>query len=154
MKVGTVGAGFVGSTAAYALVMRGVGRRRSPAGYCFMRYSNQLRQIGATGFEPATSSSQSWRSSQAELRPVVTKSTARGSPASTSGIADCGQADGDHTSWGLPPQDRPTRTSAVGVVEQLLQPCGQVRRQTSRPAGVDESDVDHVEHVHLILPAE
>src|SRR6476659_3520151 len=26
-------------------------------------------QIGATGFEPATSSSQSWRSSQAELRP-------------------------------------------------------------------------------------
>jgi hypothetical protein len=27
--------------------------------------------VGATGFEPATSSSQSWRSSQAELRPAI-----------------------------------------------------------------------------------
>ena len=27
--------------------------------------------VGATGFEPATSSSQSWRSSQAELRPAT-----------------------------------------------------------------------------------
>jgi hypothetical protein len=28
-------------------------------------------EVGATGFEPATSSSQSWRSSQAELRPAI-----------------------------------------------------------------------------------
>ncbi len=40
----------------------------------FADENDDMREIGATGFEPATSASRTLRSSQAELRPVLCES--------------------------------------------------------------------------------
>ena len=48
----------------------GYGRAYGNHGRFKCSAGHQEMSVGATGFEPATSSSQSWRSSQAELRPV------------------------------------------------------------------------------------
>ena len=48
----------------------------SPAGFVAAKHVD-IKQVGATGFEPATSWSQTRRSSQAELRPVIFQSINR-----------------------------------------------------------------------------
>src|SRR5947199_10821075 len=42
------------------------------------------------------------------------------------------------------------RTSAAGGVEQVLQACGQFRREAGRRGGVDQADVDQVAQVNPI----